>query len=187
MINNASQEKEPIKFIEKNVKERKVLKLIAMFIVAAMAVLICGIYFYASNITLYFTKTNEIYRGVIDGVEVFYQFGDDNQLTQYFFSYFDDGETVYRFGKSVYEYSGYKWKKLIGPFYFSENRITSLENVGNGVQPVRIAIRCKENYLYDWFYQELDADDFTGETATMAWYEAVGNMRAMLGLRRPRK
>lgn len=165
-MNSSTHEKEPIKFIKENAKKSKVSMIIKVII--ALIVFSSGcLYFYVSNVTLYFTKTNEIYYGAIDGVDVFYKFGDDNKLTQYFFSYFEDGETVYRFGKSVYEYSGYRWKKLIGSFYFSENRITSLENVGDGVQPVRIAIRCEENCLYDWFYQELDADDLTGETATM--------------------
>lgn len=165
-MNSSTHEKEPIKFIKESAKKSKVSMIIKVII--ALIVFSSGcLYFYVSNVTLYFTKTNEIYYGAIDGVDVFYKFGDDNKLTQYFFSYFEDGETVYRFGKSVYEYSGYRWKKLIGSFYFSENRITSLENVGDGVQPVRIAIRCEENCLYDWFYQELDADDLTGETATM--------------------
>lgn len=165
-MNSSTHEKEPIKFIKENAKKSKVSMIIKVSI--ALIVFSSGcLYFYVSNVTLYFTKTNEIYYGAVDGVDVFYKFGDDNKLTQYFFSYFEDGETVYRFGKSVYEYSGYRWKKLIGSFYFSENRITSLENVGDGVQPVRIAIRCEENCLYDWFYQELDADDLTGETATM--------------------
>ena len=165
-MNNSTQEKEPIEFIKENTKKNKISIIIKVII--ALIVVIAGcLYFYVSNITIYFTKTNELYYGSIDGVDVFYKFVNDNKLTQYYFSYFEDGETVYRFGKSVYEYSGYEWKHLLGPFYFSENRITSLENVGDGVQPVRIAIRCEENCLYDWFYQELDADDLTGETATM--------------------
>ena len=165
-MNNSTQEKEPIEFIKENTKKNKISIIIKVII--ALIVVIAGcLYFYVSNITIYFTKTNELYYGSIDGVDVFYKFGNDNKLTQYYFSYFEDGETVYRFGKSVYEYSGYEWKHLLGPFYFSENRITSLENVGDGVQPVRIAIRCEENCLYDCFYQELDADRLTGETATM--------------------
>lgn len=166
-MNSSKQEKEPIKFIKKeNAKKSKISIIIKVVIAIIVFSFVC-LYFYVSNVTLYFTKTNEIYYGAIDGVDVFYKFGEDNQLTQYLFSYFEDGETVYRFGKSVYEYSGYQWKKLIGPFYFSENRITSIENVGDGVQPVRIVIRCEESCLYDWFYQELDDDDFAGETAAM--------------------
>lgn len=165
-MSNDEKEKEPIKFIKESQKKNKISIIIKLIIALIVVTAVC-FYFYVFNITIYFTKTNELYYGSIDGVDVFYKFGDDNKLTQYYFSYFEDGETVYRFGKSVYEYSGYEWKHLLGPFYFSENRITSLENVGDGVQPVRIAIRCEENCLYDWFYQELDADDLTGETATM--------------------
>lgn len=165
-MSNDEKEKEPIKFIKESQKKNKISIIIKLIIALIVVTAVC-FYFYVFNITIYFTKTNELYYGSIDGVDVFYKFGDDNKLTQYYFSYFEDGETVYRFGKSVYEYSGYEWKNLLGPFYFSENRITSLENVGDGVQPVRISIRCEENCLYDWFYQELDADDLTGETATM--------------------
>lgn len=165
-MNSSTHEKEPIKFIKENAKKNKISIIIKLIIALIVVTAVC-FYFYVFNITIYFTKTNELYYGSIDGVDVFYKFGNDNKLTQYYFSYFEDGETVYRFGKSVYEYSGYRWKHLLGPFYFSENKITSLKNVGDGMQPVRIVISCKENCIYDWFYQEVEADDFTGETETM--------------------
>lgn len=180
-MDNSTQEKEPIKFIKNNEKKNKI-SIILKIIIAFVVVFFVCLYFYASNITIYFTKTNELYCGSVDGVDIFYQFGDDNQLTQYFFSYLEDGETVYKFGKNVYEYSGYEWKKLIGPFYFSENRITSIKNVGDGVQPVRIAIRCEENCLYDWFYQELDTDDLTGETASMDIAFSENNTMILAGV-----
>lgn len=150
------EEGRDIQIKEQGRKRKSIYQYILAGIVVALLIVLGILYLYVENVTLYFSPDDELYYANVDGIDTYIRFSD-GEMGQYLFLYLDEErELRYTFGKATYDYTGYRWKKFIPPFYFSENSFFSLTNVQGNARPVTIVLSCEGVKAFDWFYGEID-------------------------------
>ena len=166
------EEGRDIQIKEQGRKRKSIYQYILAGIVVALLIVLGILYLYVENVTLYFSPDDELYYANVDGFDTYIRFSD-GEMGQYSFSYLDEErELRYTFGKATYDCTGYRWKKFIPPFYFSENRFFSLTNVQGNARPVTIVLSCEGVKAFDWFYKEIDTSglNMIGQSAKLVIY-----------------